>query len=295
MASRTDVEFTSEGVLCRAWLYRPAGDSPSPIIVMGHGLGATRVMGLEAHAERFVEAGYACLIFDYRHFGASDGQPRQLLSVPRQRQDWRAAIRFARTLEGVDPERVVAWGSSFGGGHSIVMGATEPGLAAVIAQCPFTDGLASALKVAPASMLRVAGRAIVDMLGSVVGAKPIYVRTVGPAGTPALMTAADAQTGYLRLVPPGEDVPTRVAARFGLQIVFHRPGIAIKDIPCPALLCVCKTDSVAPAKATLRHAGKAPNAIVKIYDRGHFDIYVDEGFEEVVLDQLEFLREHVPV
>lgn len=295
MASRSDVEFTSDGVLCRAWLYRPETEGPAPVIVMGHGLGATRVMKLEQYAERFVEAGYACLIFDYRHFGSSDGQPRQLLSVPRQREDWRSAIRFARTLDGVDPDRVVAWGTSFGGGHSIVMGATEPGLAAIIAQCPFTDGLASSLTVAPVSTLRVLGRAIGDVLGAAVGRGPVYVKTVGPAGSPALMTAADAQTGYPPLVPPGEDVSNDVAARFGLQIVFHRPGTYIKDIRCPALLCVCKTDSVAPAKATLRHAGNAPNATVKVYDRGHFDIYVDDGFEEVMKDQLAFLREHVPV
>ena len=44
------------------------------------------------------------LCFDYRCFGNSDGEPRQWISVPRQLQDWEAAIAHARSLPGVDPE-----------------------------------------------------------------------------------------------------------------------------------------------------------------------------------------------
>ena len=92
------MEFRSGGVLCRAWLYLPDSGDPAPIIVMAHGLGAIKEMCLDAFAERFCDAGYACLVFDYRHFGASDGHPRQLLSVRRQLSDWAAAIAFARDL-----------------------------------------------------------------------------------------------------------------------------------------------------------------------------------------------------
>ena len=51
----------------------------SPMPVMAHGLGGVRQMRLDAFAERFSSAGYRCLVFDYRHFGASAGEPRQLL------------------------------------------------------------------------------------------------------------------------------------------------------------------------------------------------------------------------
>ena len=51
------------------------------MIVMAHGLGGTRRMRLTAFAERFVAEGYACLVFDYRYFGDSEGQPRQLLDI----------------------------------------------------------------------------------------------------------------------------------------------------------------------------------------------------------------------
>ena len=82
-SERTDVEFTSDGVVIRAWLYRPNVPNP-PIIVKAHGLGGVKTMRLDAFAERFADAGYACLVFDYRHFGDSDGEPRQLLSVRRR-------------------------------------------------------------------------------------------------------------------------------------------------------------------------------------------------------------------
>jgi len=49
------------------------------------------------------------LLFDYRHFGDSDGKPRQLVSVRRQLQDYAAAVAFARALSGVDPARIAVW------------------------------------------------------------------------------------------------------------------------------------------------------------------------------------------
>ena len=111
--SRTDTAFRSDGGTCAAWLYRPAGDGPHPIVVMAHGFSGVREQRLDAYAERFAEAGLAVLVFDYRHFGASDGEPRQLLSIPRQLADWRAAIAYARSLDGIDPKRVALWGTSF--------------------------------------------------------------------------------------------------------------------------------------------------------------------------------------
>ena len=53
-------------------------------------------------------------------------------------------------------------------------------------------------------------------------------------------------------------------------------------------------DSVAPAKATLRHAAKAPRGEISRYDAGHFDIYIEDHFERLIADQLAFLRTHVP-
>ncbi len=295
MSTREDVTFTSQGTRIGAWLYRPDGSVDVPMLVMAHGLGGVREMRLDAFAERFVEAGYACLVFDYRHFGASDGEPRQLLSVTRQRQDWRAAVDFARTIEGVDAERVVLWGSSFSGGHVISVGASDPRVAAVVSQCPYTDGLASTLAVPPLTSVRVTLRAVRDLVGSWLRRKPVLVPLAGHPGEVALMSAPDAYPGYVSIAPEQGTFRNEVAARVALEIAFGRPGRRAKALGCPALFVVCDRDTVAPARATRRHVARAPQGEIISRDTGHFDIYVGDEFERTVRDELEFLRRVVPV
>lgn len=298
---RSDVEFTSQGVTCRAWLYLPESDDPAPIIVMAHGLGGIRDMRLDAFAERFCDAGYAALVFDYRHFGASDGEPRQLISVKRQRQDWAAAIAFARSLgtgenAQVDGSRVVLWGTSFSGGHVFAVAAQVPGISAVISQGPFTDGVASTLALGPVSGAKVVVRALADLIAAARGRPPVEVPIAGPPGSGALMTAPDALPGYGALMPDGQIPENHTPARAGLSIPLQRPGASIATLTCPTLVCVCDDDSVAPAPATMRFLRNAPsNVQVNHYSDGHFEIYVGDAFENVIADQVDFLDRVVPL
>lgn len=294
-AGRADVEFLSRGVVCRAWLYTPDRPGPHPVVIMAHGLGGVRDMRLDAFAERFTAAGYACLVFDYRFFGASDGHPRQLLDIASQLADWSAAIDYARSRGDLDPARIILWGTSFSGGHVIATAARDHGIAAAIAQCPFTDGLASATAMNPLTSAKVTALGIADLIAHKLGRPPVMVDLAGPPASTALMTAPDAMPGYLALVEQGSAHRNEVAARIALQIPLHRPGARAGDIQCPILFCVCETDSVAPAKATLRHARKAPRGEVRLYPEGHFDIYRGAAFDKVVADQIAYLHHHVPV
>jgi pimeloyl-ACP methyl ester carboxylesterase len=298
MSERLEVHFPSGDAKCQAWLYLPEGPQPHPVIVMAHGLGGIRQMRLDAYAERFAAAGYACLVFDYRHFGASGGEPRQLLDIKLQLADWAAAIAYARSRADLDPARVVLWGTSFGGGHVIVAAARDGNVAATISQCPFTDGLASVLAMDPRTSVKVTARAVRDLIAAGLGRPPVMVPTAGPPGSAALMTAPDAVPGYLGLVDDearAAGFGNQVAARVVLNIVRHRPGRKAKKVRCPILFAVCETDSVAPAKATLRHARTAPRGEIRLYPAGHFDIYLGDWFETNVTDQLAFLTSHVPV
>lgn len=294
MTQREDVEFASGSDRISAWLYRPPGDGPAPLLVMAHGLGAVRTMRLDAYAERFSAAGYACLVFDYRNFGDSGGRPRQVLDVRLQLDDWAAATGFARTLPGVDPDRIALWGTSFAGGHVIATAARLPGIAAAVAQCPFTDGFASFRTIgSPVVAARITARALRDAAGARLGKAPVLIPAAGKPGSVALMSTPDAYSGYLALVPDGADFPNEVSARIALQVSTYRPGRRTADIACPILFCVCEADSVAPAATTLRHAAKAPRGEVKLYPEGHFAIYVGEAFERAVGDQIAFLDKHL--
>ena len=141
--AREQLRFRSGDAECAAVLIRPDATEPVPCVVLGHGFGAVKEGGPIRVAERYAEAGFAGLAFDYRHFGESGGEPRQLLDIGRQLDDWRAAIAYARTLDGIDGERIALWGSSFAGGHVIAIAAGDPRVAAVVSQVPYTDGIAT--------------------------------------------------------------------------------------------------------------------------------------------------------
>lgn len=291
--TRHDVGFDSDGDRCAAWLYLPDAVERPPVVVVGHGLGATREMGLEAFAERFARAGIAALTFTYRHFGDSGGQPRQLLSIKKQLADWDAALAHVKTRTDVDGTRIAVWGSSFGGGHAIIVAARHPELRAAISQCPFTDGIASARALGPVGTMRLLPTVAKDVLAAALGKDPVLVKLAGAPGERALMTAPDALPGYLALVPEGTTFVNEVAARVAPTITRHRPGKAAKDVTMPILFCIPDHDSVTPPEETVAFARTAPKGEIKRYDAGHFDIYLGAPFEAVVADQTDFLVRHL--
>ena len=255
---RHDVSFASGEDTCAAWLYLPTGVTSPPVVILGHGLGATREMRLDAFAERFAAAGIAALAFTYRHFGDSGGQPRQLLSIRRQLADWDAAIAYVKTRRDVDGTRIAVWGSSFGGGHSITVASRHPELRAAVAQCPFTDGLASALALGPIASLKLAPVLASDLAAMVLGRAPVMIPLAGPPGSLALMNAPDALPGYQALLPAETTFRNEVAARVAPTIMAYRPGARPRRSSFPILFCISNTDTVTPPAQTLRYARTAP-------------------------------------
>ena len=299
-SERVEVQFRSGSERCGAWLFLPRGSSSAnkvPVIVMGHGLSGVKEMCLAAYAERFRDAGYACLVFDFRYFGSSSGEPRELADVPKQLEDWRAAVTFARSIPEIDPERVITWGTSFSGGHVIVTAADDARIAAAITQCPFTDGPATGSTIDWPTKLRLVARALQDAVASMCGQEPVRIHVVGRPGEVALLTTPDALPGMQALLHASgmQSMRDSVPARIVFQLLRYRPGARAKDVRCPILFCVCARDSVAPAPATIRHAEKAIHGQINRYPDAHFEIYVGDAMERLVSDQLAFLKKHVPV
>ena len=291
------IEFESKTIVCRGRHLHPECEALSrtcgaPCVVMGHGFGGTIEAGLFPFAEQYAKAGCHVVLFDYRHFGSSDGVPRQLLSIRRQLEDWKAAVAFSRMIDGVDPNRIALMGTSFSGGHVVVAAARDGKVAAVISQCPMMDGSLALFNVIEYAGLRSLSRIIVcgvrDVFRPLTGRPPLMLPIVGPPGSLAAMTTPDAEPGYYAIAPP--DFRNEVCARIALTIGRYRPGLRANHLPCPILIQVCELDAIAPPQAAdvaARRAGG--HATIRHYPIAHFDIYVGEAFDRSVHDQVEFL------
>lgn len=286
--ARQDIRISSHGEHLAAYVYRP--DSAArrvPCVVMAHGFSATRDDGLPEYAEAFARAGFAVVLFDYRHFGASTGEPRQLLDIGRQQQDYRAVIDWARRTDGIDPDRIALWGSSFSGGHVLAVAADDPRIAAVISQAPFTDSVAVIRRLPVRNLLRGSAAALADRAGALLGRAPRLIPAVGPPGTFAVMTAADAQSGFEAIVGSGSLWRNEIAARIMLGVAGYRPGRYARRLAMPVLFCVCDDDTTTPPGPSVEAAHAAPRGELRRYPYGHFAIYRDP---QVKADQVEFLK-----
>ena len=292
--SRKDVSFKVKGTSISAWLYVPEDlSAPVPCIIMGHGFGGTKDMIMESYALRYQEAGFAVLAFDYRHFGESEGEPRQLLLISYQLEDYTGAIAYARGLDEIDPARIALWGTSASGGYGIVIAAKDKNIACVVAQCPGLDQRASEQmfrkKLGIGHILRLFVHGQRDMGRSRLGLSSHKIPIVGKPGTMAFFPISDAYEGYRKVV--SKNFINEVCARVILRSHGYRPDKHIQNVRCPVLIQICDYDSLAPIRAeTEKELSKY--AEIKHYPIGHFDIYTGENFEKSVSDQIEFFKKH---
>lgn len=288
-----DSDFLSRGTRCAAWLYRPAHVQDPPMVILAHGFAAERTFRLSAYAERFVEKGMAAFVFDYRNFGASDGQPRNLVNPSRHLQDWEAAIAHVRSLKGVHNNKIALWGSSLGGGHVIVTAAKDSGIAAIVSQVPFVDGLSTLSNLGLKYTFQAVGAGLRDLGRMLTFRDPYCVPVVGTPDRFAAMNKPDAREGYLAIVPPDSSWKNQCPARIFLVIPLYRPISYAARVSCPALLLVAEKDSLIPAEVVEKTAARMSKATVVRMPVGHFDVYVGEVFERVVQVESDFLAKHL--
>jgi dienelactone hydrolase len=297
VASREEVSFESGGARCAAWLYRPEGERPHPCVILAHGFGGTRGARLGAFAERFRDAGVAALVFDYRCFGDSEGEPRQLISIGMQHDDWRAAIAYARGLDGIDPDRIALWGTSFSGGHVVALAAEDQRVAAVISQTPFADGTAALNAAGPAQVLRMTVAGVLDGLAALTGGEPLRIPLVASPGRGAAMNQPGALEGYRSLFDDPRDFRNEFCGRALLGLGTYVPGRKAARLTCPLLVVLAPDDDVTPAGPARKMAAAAPRGERFELPRGlsHFDVYTGPGFEAAVTAETDFLARSLAV
>lgn len=287
--------FASGGLRCAAWLYRPGGPGPHPLVVLAHGFAFTRDALLDGYAQRFGAAGFAALVFDYRHFGGSDGQPRELIDIGRQLADWRAAIAYCRALDWVDGDRIALWGTSFSGGHVAAVTASDPRTGAVISQVPYSGLGGRGRRPRPVFLARMLAAAARDEVRGRRGQPPAYLPLVAEPGSGIFAPYVErGATAAIRdLFPAGYDWPNHFTPRVMLRLPDYRPFDAADRIGCPWLVLVCDDDTVTPANQAAALASRAPRVELHRFPIGHFEVYRGEWFDRAVAVQAEFLCRHL--
>lgn len=292
------ITFFSDDVACAAWHLTGEDDAFAtergrPCVVMAHGFGGTRDTGLLGFAEGFAAAGLDVVLFDYRGFGDSDGSPRQLVSYRRQRADYVAAIAAARQLPGVDPERIVLWGTSYSGGHIVPVAVADTRIAAVVSMTPAMDGLSALVAIFRHGGLRrlapLVSNGVRDAFRALLGRTPHHIALVGKPGATAVLTGPGALEGYTALAGP--TWRNEVCARVALEVAFNRPIRHVARLQAPLLVQVGDNDSVTPPASSRRAVARAGGpAELREYDVDHFDVYDGPAQRQVLADQIDFLE-----
>lgn len=266
MAERSDLKFTANGVELAGWFY-PAGDK-APIVVMSHGLSAIRRMNLDDYARVFRDAGLAVLAYDHRSFGDSGGEPRSEADPWAQAHDMRDAISFARTLPGIDPERLGLWGTSYSGGHVLTISALDRRVKCVVSQVPFTHGARTFDAWVPEkARARTLERMTRDREARYGGARPEVV--------PAALEGSETEEWARKTDVEGK-YPNELTLRSLELIREYEPHIfAARIAPTPLLMIVAERDTQTPIAGQLETyelAGE-PKKLVRL-DCRHYDPYM---------------------
>lgn len=297
MSARREVTFYSGGVRCAADLYWP-DDAPTPVpcVVMGHGASATKRLGLPRYAAKFTACGMAVLAFDYRGWGASEGQPRQVIDAKAQCDDYHAAIRYARAYPGIDPERIAVWGTSFSGGHVLNVAADDPQVAAVVSQVPMIDARQRGRSVRRwlslerlVRLVRITVAAVRDVRRAHRGRPPLLVPVVGNPWQLAVFTDPGARAALVGLADEAAGWRNEIAPRAMFALPRYRAGTA-ERLKMPVLMCLADHDEETSSRFAVRLAARMPAATVLHYPIGHFAVYVDPDFEPISDAQADFLQ-----
>ncbi len=275
--------------------YIPKTNNKSAVIIMAHGFAGLRQFKLIQYAQRFAQAGYAVILFDYRYWGGSTGKPREMISINSQLEDWKTMIQYASTCKFIDNRRIVLWGTSLSGGYALSLASELKNIQAIMVKIPYVDGAETA-KLYPLQRypqaLKLSSQ---DYMGSKMGLNPKRLPVVDQYKL-CFMPTADSYYGYLSIVNPDYYWSGEVPARVFFNLMRYRPIQLVRQINIPVLFIAAQHDSLIPIESSREAATNiAPFVSYHEWDMKHFDIYHGSWFEKAVTTQLEFLHQHIGV
>ena len=210
---------------------------------------------------------------------------------------YRDAISFAQTLEGVEPERVGVWGSSYSGGHVLVVAAFDKRVKCVVSHVPAISGWGSLSRVIPAAAWPHIRRNFdADRMGRFKGEPPQMIPVVPEReGGEGALTSPDAAAFFLAMrerAPTWENAITRRSVE---MIIEYEPGLYIDRLgETPLLMIVAMQDVITPPDLALAAFEQVtgPKKLVT-FQCAHFDPYNGPLFPENSAVQRDWFVEHL--
>jgi pimeloyl-ACP methyl ester carboxylesterase len=252
---------------------------------MANGFSLTRHDGLPQFAEAFAAAGMATLLFDHRNFGDSSSKTPQRYRAREQVADWRAAIAHVRSREEIDSSRLALWGYSLSAGHAVHVASEESAIAAVLATCPFVDGLFRVVGTPTATTVWIVWKAMQELAG-----RHVRIPVTAPVGGRAAMAWQGEFEGFRDAIPAGSPWRNEITPGYALTLALFQPVRRAKMLNMPVWVGMGQQDITTSTRATRRLAEHPPHAELHTYDFDHFGPLTGTGFQDVAADQIDFLR-----
>lgn len=290
------VTFDSKGLKCSGWLYVPDGlEGKGPAVVMAHGLSAVKEQALPEYAEKLTAAGLVTLIFDYRTFGESEGEPRCQLFPVEMVEDYRNAISWLSDRPEVDPQRIGIWGTSFSGSYVLFAGTFDRRVKAVVAQVPNVGTPRARFERSPERWERDAQMMSEERTERYRTGIVEYVKVVSAGGEPCIIPGKSA---YDFFMGSQEKAPTwrNQLTRESLEKTREFDPVGLIDLMSPTALMLIagEKDELIALESVKRvyERAKEPKELV-VLPITHFEIYYEPWLSRAAEAAVKWFTRHL--
>ncbi len=290
------VTFYSEGCKLAGDLYLPSdlgnGDKRAGVLLC-HGYTGVKDLYLPDNARVLTEAGYVAMTFDYKGWGTSEG-PRARLNPYGRVADAHAALTFLAMQAEVDDDHLGIYGTSYGGGTAVWLAASDERAKCVVSVVGVGHGARWMRSVRRPDEWR-------DLLEKSQADRVQRVSTGESAAVDRdLVLLPDRQSKELvaaaRRANPAavNEVPLEYVDE---TLSFNPEWVVDKIAPRAVLFITTDDDRLVPPEQSIVMYEKAgePKKLVTLADYGHYEVYAEPAFSEVMREALAWFGHFVPV
>ena len=289
------IGFYSEGCRLVGDVYYPDGLKPSERragVVLCHGYTGVKDLYLPDNARVLNEAGYVVLTFDYKGWGDSEG-PRNRLAPYSRVADAQAALTFLGNLPEVDPSRLGLYGTSYGGATVVWTAAIDPRVQCVVSVVGIGNGTRWMRSVRrPDEFHDLVARADADRLRQAIEGKSEFVareEILLPDRQSAELAAAARRKNPAAV----NTIPLEYVHE---TLEFNPEWVVDRIAPRAVLFITTDNDRLVPPDESvgLHSRAREPRKLVVLKGYGHYEVYAEPAFSEVMRETLAWFRQHLP-